>query len=172
MPFDKAPAPFNTDYYVSNGDDAVRGAVVHGVRSIHSASVQQQMASKIPQSFDDNCVSRELPDDPMYVLPRTRFTVEGEASSAALGNLIVTALRSLCPADTALTTDHVRMKVSVVIPGTLDFKVKLFREDNGHHMVVVRRDSGDWFVFIQLYSAIKKWLRSSPGLTIECAQQF
>jgi hypothetical protein len=103
----------------------------------------------------------------MYVLPRCRFFVRSVTGAAALANLIYSILQSLCPAGTELKTDAQRMKISVLIPGTLDFKVKVFETGNSEEfLVVVRRDAGDWFVFIQLYSAIKKQVRPNGGTQV------
>ena len=165
MSFDKVPAPFSTDFYADEAE-GVRGAVVNNQRVLDISGIPVTL-SKIPQPFVSHTAPPLLPADPMYVLPRTRFFVSGWESSAILANSILTALQGLCPQGCNFRTDIPRMKISVEIAGTLDFKVKLFQTTNGQLMVVIRRDSGDWFMFIQLYSAIKKYLRTNAGLTIE-----
>ena len=166
MPLDKPPAPFESDYYVADSAEPVRGAVVQQSRTLDTSAVQSGVLAKIPQSFADSCIAQSLPTDPLYVHPRSRFAVCSNQSAAELGNLLMSSLQSLCPAGALIRANSERMKISVEIPGTLDFKVKLFRSEKHGHIVTVRRDSGDWFIFIQLYSAIKKFLRQN-GVDLE-----
>lgn len=166
MSLDKAPAPFESDYYVAETGESVRGAVVHQPRTLDASTVQSGPLAKIPQTFADNCIAQALPTDHLYVHPRSRFAVRSSQSAAALGNMLVAGLQSLCPAGTEIRTDSDRMKISVEIPGTLDFKVKFFRSTGSSHIVSIRRDSGDWFIFIQIYSSIKKFLRQN-GVDLE-----
>ena len=138
-------------------------------RTLDVTALATPLSSKIHTQFGDDLVAPHVPVDPMYVMPRSRFSVADAPSSSSLANSILAALHRLCPQGAELRTDDNRVKISVVIPGTLDFKIKLFQSDNGRLLVAVRRDSGDWFVFIQLYSALKKYLRTVSGLTIEAA---
>jgi hypothetical protein len=163
MPLEKAPEPFNADYYVSD-NDATRGAMMHATRVLEVPTVTSH-AAKIPQQFVSSSLAPPLPSDPMYVFPRTRFFVLDPPSHVSVANQIVATLHAISPQSSQIRTDARKLKVSVEVPGILDFKVKLFTVDNGSLMVVVRRDSGDWFMFIQLFSALKKHLRES--MTIE-----
>lgn len=165
---ERAPAPLDTDHYALNPDLSIRGTTVHSGRFLDISDRNVHQTSKVSHLFDDRCIAPRVPSDPLYVLPRTKFTVKFE-SSAGLGNAIIVGLKSLCPAIAELKLDATRMKISVLIPGTLDLKVKIFEEleHSGVYMVVCRRDSGDWFVLMQVFSAIKKYLRSH-GMHVEC----
>ena len=161
---ESAPGPFETDYYAGNWyESSVRGGVFvhHSSAAIDSVSSPLDHIAKIPQLFSNSTCKAPPPKpvDPCYVFPRSHFSVGSVTSVADLGNSILFVLQSLCPLGTEFRTDPDRVKISVLIPGTLDFKVKLFGTNNSEEfLVAVRRDSGDWFVFIQLYSAIKKKL--------------
>lgn len=164
---DRAPEPFDTDYYALNPDHAVRGTAVHSGRFVDFSVSTIEQPSKVPHFFDGRCVAPNIPSDPLYVFARTKFTVNSESVSV-LANAILTGLQTLCPRDTMLETDPSRMKISILIPGTLDVKVKIFQNSNtGSYMVLCRRDSGDWFVFMQVFLAIKKHL-GSQGFHVEC----
>ena len=166
MSLDKPPEPFSGDYYVQVQDVSVRGAVVHSGHSLSAMSIESQTAVKIPQSFTSDADALPFPKDPLYVLPKSRFVVPSQTPIAHLGNLIVAGFQAVCPNGTEIVTDVARMRISVNIPGTLDFKVKFFKDEDDQRIVAVRRDCGDWFAFIQIYSAIKKFLREQ-GVQIE-----
>jgi hypothetical protein len=165
MSFDKPPGPFNGDFYVPDADTSVRGAILREARAVDSVMTDSARATmKIPHSFIDSCTALPVPTDPLYVMPKTRFVAKSSMDAASLGNMILQGLHSLCPANAEISTDMKRMRISVIIPGTLNFKVKLFAES--HLLVAIRRDNGDWFIFIQIYSSIKKFLRLN-GVEIE-----
>jgi hypothetical protein len=169
MSSDKAPAPFDTDFYVNDQEEGVRGSVLHAERIFDVKAAHQPLAAKIPHAFAAKILAPPVPSDPMYVFPRSRFHINESVSAPSVANTILTALQGLCPQGCQLSTDSHRVKISVLIPGTLDFKIKLFQCEDRRLLVVVRRDSGDWFMFMQLYSAIKKHLRTQFGLIVESA---
>ena len=164
---DRAPAPFNADYYAVNPDVHLRGTAVHSGRFVDFSTTQLDNPSKVSHVFDDSCFAPNIPSDPLYVLPRTKFTVNSESLSE-LATSILVGLQTLCPADTVLKTDKTKMKISVMVPGTLDVKVKILAtESRNTYLVTCRRDSGDWFVFMQVFLAVKKYLRNQ-GTHVEC----
>jgi hypothetical protein len=162
---DKPPAPFNTDFYAHESTDSVRGAAIRvgEVIDIHLAS--SHAVSKVPHRFDTDCVVPNVPADPLYVLPRSKFTVHDHCGSR-VANSIIDGLRLVSPADAVINVEPSKMKVSILIPNSLDMKIKLFACD-GDLLVTFRRDSGDWFVFIHIFSAIKKYLRNNCALSVE-----
>lgn len=167
MQQDKAPGPLEGDFYAWGLSDSVRGGRLEQARAIDSFSAPRERITKFPQTFADVCTAPAEPTDVLYVQPRTHFYVRSVSSVSQVANSILFILQSLCPAGTELKTDSQRMKISVLIPGTLDFKVKLFATSNSEEfLVAVRRDSGDWFVFIQLYASIKKQLRLNGGMQV------
>jgi len=163
---DKPPAPFNTDYYVVNNDETVRGTSIQVNQSIETHAAAFRSAAKVPHNFVDQFVIPSLPTDPLYVLPRSRFTVH-KTTGSTVASAIFESLCSLCPVDTVLNAHQA--KISVLIPNSLDLKIKLFSTDSngGDIIVTFRRDSGDWFVFIHIFAAVKKYLRNNSGMTIE-----
>jgi hypothetical protein len=163
---DKAPAPFNTDYYVVNNDETVRGTAVHMIHTIDAQAASFRPATKVSHNSVDQCVVPTLPTDPLYVLPRSRFTVH-KATGTQVANSIFEGLRSICPVETVLNAHLSKAKISVLIPNSLDLKIKMYMGDNGDIIVTFRKDSGDWFVFIHIFSAIKKYFRNNSGMSIE-----
>jgi hypothetical protein len=166
MPIDGAPEPFSGDYYVTEADTSIRGAVVHEGRTLNTLVADNQIAVKIPQSFTGGLEPPPLPQDPLYVFPNSRFLVSPQAGVGPLANLMVAGFQVLCPNGTEVVTDDSRMRIAVIIPGTLEFKVKFFKNSDDQILVTIRRDSGDWFAFIQIYSSIKKYLRQH-GIDVE-----
>jgi hypothetical protein len=163
---DKAPAPFNTDYYVVNNDETVRGTAVQVNHSIDVQSTSFRRQQKVSHNFVDQSAVPNIPTDPLYVLPRSRFTVH-HSNGSEVANSIFEGLRAVCPDDTVLTAHQSQAKISVMIPNNLDLKVKMYKNQNGDIVVTFRRDSGDWFVFIHIFSAVKKYLRNNSGMSIE-----
>jgi len=162
---DKPPAPLNTDFYASDHADSHRGAAVRIVEAIDVRATSGHIQSKVSQSFDSDCVVPTVPTDPLYVLPRSRFTVH-DSRGTFVANSIVEGLRMVCPVDAAIEVNRARMKVSILIPNSLDLKIKMFACGDDL-LVTFRRDSGDWFVFIHIFSAVKKYLRNNCALSIE-----
>ncbi len=162
---DKPPAPLNTDFYASDHGDSVRGAAVMVGEAIDIRTVRSQVQSKVSQRFDSDCVVPNVPTDPLYVLPRSRFTVH-DSRGTFVANSIVEGLRMVCPVDAAIEVNRSKMKVTILIPNSLDLKIKMFSTGDDL-LVTFRRDSGDWFVFIHIFSAIKKYLRNNCALSIE-----
>ena len=172
MPLDKPPEPFDGDYYIAGRDEAIRGTTVHDSRPLDAMVEETPVHVKIPYSFTSGCSATPLPTDPMYVMPRSRFTVRYSGDVSSLANLILSGLQRLCPTSTEVAADISRMRISVIIPGTLEFKVKFFADTQDNQTIVaIRRDSGDWFIFIQIYSSIKKFLRQN-GVDIEAVGGF
>ena len=166
MPFENPPEPFSGEYYVADTENAVRGAVIHQGHSMAAMRIDSETAVKVRDTFPSYVDSIPLPSDPLYVLPKSRFAVGSLTPVGQVGNLIAAGFQTLCPNGTQIVTDIARMRIAVTIPGTLEFKVKFFKDEAGHHIVAVRRDSGDWFAFIQIYLAIKKFLREQ-GVHVE-----
>ena len=166
MPIDGPPEPVSGDYYVADADEAIRGAVVHEARSLNTLVADSQIPVKIPQCFTGDLDALPLPQDPLYVLPNSRFVVSSKTPVGSLANMMVAGFQVLCPNGTEVVTDAVRMRIAVTIPGTLEFKVKFFKESRDQILVAIRRDSGDWFAFIQIYSSIKKYLHQH-GIDVE-----
>ena len=166
MPIDGPPEPFSGDYYVPDPDAAIRGAVVQEARMVNTLVSDSQIAMKIPQCFSGALEPLPIPADPLYVLPNSRFVVSSKTSVGTLANMMVAGFQVLCPNGTEVVTDAARVRIAVNIPGTLEFKVKFFKQSESEILVAVRRDSGDWFAFIQIYSSIKKYLRQH-GIDVE-----
>jgi hypothetical protein len=166
MPIDKPPEPLSGDYYVADQETAVRGAVVHDSRTLNAVTADSQIAVKIPQCFTGKLDAPPLPVDPLYVLPKSRFIVNSGETVVELANLMVAGFQVLCPNGTEVATDANRMRIALTVPGTVELKVKFFRESQNRILVAIRRDSGDWFAFIQIYSSIKKYLRQH-GIDVE-----
>ena len=162
---DKPPAPLNTDFYASNHSDSVRGVAVRVGEVIDIRTTNAHALSKVSQRFDSHCVVPNVPADPLYVLPRSRFTVH-DSRGSFVANSIVEGLRMVCPVDAAIEVNPSRMKVSIMIPNSLDMKIKMFTSGDDL-LVTFRRDSGDWSVYIHIFSAIKKYLRNDCALSIE-----
>ena len=167
--FDNAPAPFNTDCYVLNEDESVRGVAFQVSRTLNTegSMFAQVTSSKVPQKFDENlCQLPPSPTDRLYVLPRTFIIVYNYESAATVANSILACLETICPPDTLIKIDTARMKISVIIPHILNVKFKLYR-NNSDMNVFCRRDCGDWFVFTLLFSSIKKNLIMNKNLSID-----
>jgi hypothetical protein len=162
---DKPPAPLSTDFYAHEATDSVRGAAVRVGEVINIPLTSSRSLSKVPQKFDTDCVAPDVPADPLYVLPRSKFTVHAKRADV-VANSILDGLLSVSPADAIINVQPSKMKVSILIPNSLDMKIKLFACD-GDLLATFRRDSGDWFVFIHIFSAIKKYLRNNCGLSVE-----
>jgi hypothetical protein len=162
---DKPPAPLNTDFYATDNSDSIRGTAVRVGEAIDVHVSRAQLLSKVPHKFDNHCAAPSIPSDPLYVLPRSKYTVH-DSRAAFIGNAIVEALRLVSPVDATLEVNAAKMKVSVLIPSSLDMKIKMFASGDDT-LVTFRRDSGDWFVFIHIFSAIKKYLRHNCALSIE-----
>lgn len=172
MPLDKPPEPFNGDYYIAGRDEAIRGTTVHDSRPLDAMVGDTPVDVKIPHSFTSGCSAITLPTDPMYVMPRSRFAVRSTGDVSSLANLVLSGLQRLCPTSAEVAADISRMRISVLIPGTVEFKVKFFVDpQQSKTIVAIRRDSGDWFIFIQIYSSIKKFLRLN-GVDIEAVGGF
>lgn len=153
-----APAPFGTDYYIMGDDHHVRGAQVQNItrQFVDLSVMESQTQSKVPNNFDCECILPSVPSDPLYVLPRTSFTLD-DTSGVEAANRIVSILKETCPSTAMITTNTSRMRIAVHIDGCLDMKIKLFRH-SGYPtavLVVCRRDAGDWFAFHRVYMQIK-----------------
>ena len=158
------------DFYGTSDDAVTRRVTMLTVDPRLQIDVMQMGdVVKNVQRFTANAIARNPPRDELYTYPKTRILCSS-TDYQALGNFVVDCVSVHMGSSVEVRVNESRCRITILLPGGLDLKVKLFKWGRGKTMLILRRDFGDWFQFMALFVLIAHTLESR-GVSIRPSEE-